>query len=240
MEHKSLRSTAGVIIVVLFAMFATHIYLLQNQIQTETTSKLLEGDDIYVDANNIDNLFIYISADEARELLSEAGEAGKFKYIFPQIDLDNIESFTIENYEIKNEDGSRVILLGIRGLPPGTKIYSNIDGTIRASSINYDDEDSQSLVIFTGKSEDFTSEFYLPYIAGPNDLAPELTGALDVTIGVPFTNIPDGGELEKEIFKEGWQMAIIINSLRTNELTNIIGGEIENILTKNGKIVMIR
>ena len=92
-----------------------------------------DGGRVEINGDEVYKYFTFVSADEARGLLAKARDRGEFAFLFPQIDLDNFDKLVIHEREMTTERGRRVALLGIEGLPADVVVYSNIDGTIRAS-----------------------------------------------------------------------------------------------------------
>lgn len=188
---------------------------------------------------DFDRYFVYVSADEARRLFAEARARGEFRFLFPQVDLSGAEHLTVESYEKESASGEKVTLLGIRGLQPDALVYSNFEGTVSAAAVEYANGDRDPLIIFTGRSGDARTEFYVPYLPGANDVPPELEGAVHVTFGATLTGIPDSRYLRGPAFPAQWQLAMIV--ARAGEAGGAIdGGALKNVLLKNGKIVMVR
>lgn len=183
--------------------------------------------------------FTYVSVNEARRLVTEARSSGEFVFLFPQIDFGDFEKLVIEEYETTTSRGTRVTILSIGGLPRDALVRSNIDGTIRASILDYEDSDMASLIIFTGEEDDFTLEFYMPYVSGENDLSGELEGVLNVAYGTPLISVASNSYLENEIFQRNSQMALIVQTNRGGEDVAASGSLLKNVLTKYGRIVMV-
>lgn len=198
-----------------------------------------DGGRVEINGDEVYKYFTFVSADEARGLLAKARDRGEFAFLFPQIDLDNFDKLVIHEREMTTSRGRHVALLGVEGLPADTVVSSNIDGTIRASVLEYDDSNIADLIIFTGDTSDFKSEFYVPYIPGENDISRELQGVIDVAFGTPLFEIADGAYLDREVFPDTWQMALVIESLTGVGGNGAVGSTLDNILTEYGKIVMV-
>lgn len=237
-DDQRLRSTAAIILVAIFAVLAAYIYYEGGySIPSQEQSS---GDILKINSKDDVVEFEYVSADEARSLLNESRARGEFKFLFPQIDLSNVDYIDIENSEITREDGKHITLLGVRGLSPDTKIYSNIDGVVRASAIFYNDSAKQPIAVFTGETDNYMSEFYIPLSRDLDDVSQELKGILEVKLGTPITDISDSQVLDKEIFPEGWQMALIVKSIGDSDSKLIDGSQLGNVLTREGRIIMIK
>lgn len=198
-----------------------------------------DGGRIEINEDEVYKYFIFVSADEARMLLTRSRDRGEFTFLFPQVDLSNFDKLIIQEREMTTSRGERVALLGIEGLPADSVISSNIDGTIRASVLEYDDSNIADLAIFTGETGDFISEFYVPFIPGENNMSSEIQGVMDVTFGTPLFEIADGAYLNRDVFPNTWQMALVIESSTGANGNGAVGSTLDNVLTKYGKIVMV-
>jgi len=145
----------------------------------------------------------------------------------------------IQENETTTSKGARVTILSIGGRPGDATIHSNIDGTIQASILDYANSDKTSIVIFTGEADDFTSEFYLPYVPGKSNLSGEIEDTINVAYGTPLISVAGNSYLENEIFPRNSQLAMILQDNRGGEDVITSGSLLGNVLTRYGKIVMV-
>lgn len=236
-EDTGNTTTKWIIAVAVVVVVAGVLYFLFGQAKPFETAR--ESGRIEINRGEEYKYFTYVSADTALGLLNDARASGDPVYLFPQIDFGDFEKLVIRERDVATSRGGNLTILSIGGLPPDAVVRSNINGTVRASVLNYESADAVSLVIFTGNDNGQTSEFYLPYVPGENDIAEEFQGIVDVAFGTPLIDIAGETYLENEIFPENSQLALVIKSIESAGVGGGRAGGLDNVLTRLGKIVMV-
>ena len=240
-KNRQEQNILPIAIAIVFILLMAYLYRDMGFVSEE--NKIGDPGIVEVDSPDGKITFEYVSVEEARRLLDEARSRGEFKFLFPQIDLNGIDYINIENTKVTASDGSEIVLLGLSKLTRATEISSNIDGTIRASQIYYEEGvlENTPLTIFTTEAEDYVAELYVPIAPLLNsETSREFRGGSEVSLGDEITLIPEEVGLKKEIFPDDWQVALIIKTITGDEEGEINGSSLENILTRNGNIIMVK
>jgi len=190
----------------------------------------------------INDYFVFVSADEAAELRAESVKRGENKILFPQIDIDlgNGDSLIVK--EVNSEiEGAPFRFITIKGLPSGVKIYSSTGGNIRGDVVS----SGSSLYAWVKEvwEEENNVDVMLTYISAI-DLGVEKNTVFsrdmdevysDIDLGEQFANLLTDSPLPSEIISGGVQIAVAV-----------AGGDgsytkfnLKDVLTYRGKIVMI-
>jgi hypothetical protein len=185
-----------------------------------------------------ENYFTFVSADEARKMLSDAETAGHFRFLMPQF---SIPSTGLKGLVIRNEtidlEGVQTKFLLISGLPAGTVIYSNSDKFGQGGISTGDD----AFAWFRTKNigEEIMTTLYAPasllvradkkvFLSPIDDVFREMS------LGSPILSLITDVSLSEDLFPASSQVAFYISKGEDNSLAGL-----GNLLTKNGKIVMV-
>lgn len=198
-----------------------------------------------VEQKSWDKYFIYLSAEEIRSALLEIKQKGEFKILFPQFSFPSGEERTddisfgnlmrssaLEESFFSHDAGSAFLVLS--GFPRDTVFYSISDATIKTVKIPFESEFGSSVTVFQAQSGDLKWELY---VAGEISLEKAMIGTERiVSVGTPLFVLKDYQSIPDSVFGDsGFQIAF---AAVKNE--NYEAADLKNILTKNGKIVMLK
>lgn len=180
--------------------------------------------------------FIFVSKEEAGELLKKSYEKGEIKYLLPQFRTKGITKLTFQIREVDNPSGagSKLTYLLVQGLPKQTLFYAAFDGQIRPEIMNAEKPYFQLIGMTPGM---------MPIMAlpCPNKNAKEIIlGKFnewhETELAKPIIRLETDELLDAKIFPGNWQMALIIKK----EGDDFTGASFKNLLMKNNKIVMVK
>jgi len=201
---------------------------------------LLSGKLEVASEQEINDYFVFLPAEEVKTLLSESGG----KYLFPQVEflLASGESLTVKSEDV-SVDNTQFKFLTISGLSSGAKIYSTGGGIVRGGVVpNGTDsyawmkearaEEGNNETIFTifpiSDTEAISSLTFSAEIAenmySPVEYGDQLASLLTDNV-IPESWVPGGADIAVAIAGE-------------DGVYTKLG--LENILTKDGRIVMIQ
>jgi len=180
--------------------------------------------------------FVFVSKEEAGELLKKSYEKGEIKYLLPQFRTKGITQLTFQIREVDNPSGagSKLAYLLARGLPKQTLFYANFDGQIRPEIMNPEKPYIQLLGMTPGMMPMMT----LP--CRDQNAKEIILGRLnewhETELAKPIIRLETDEFLDAKIFPGNWQITLIIKK----EGDDFTGASLKNLLLKDGKIVMVK
>ena len=190
-------------------------------------------------ASDKDDYFTFVSADEAVKMLSDADTAGNPKFLMPQFSIseNGLKGLVIRN-ETADVEGIQTKFLLISGLPAGTIVYTNSDKFGQGGISSGDDAFAWFRTRNIG--EDLMTTLYAPAsLLARSDQNVFLSPIDDVfrsmAIGTPILDLRTDVFLNEDFFPPESQVAFFISNGDDRSLADL-----KNLLTKDGKIVMLR
>ncbi len=230
---------AGIVIALMyFGPFANK--MVKGKAEAAIAENLIE----VKDKSQIADYFIELPQEEVKQLLADAKNKGEVKFLMPQFDLSITESFTVKNESIESEDKT-VEYLTVSGLPSGTEIRASIDGLI-SGGIAQRNEPYVWVRQFEGGSDDndrdntLTVMYFPAFIIPGNDFKPfsEDISAENygpILMGTKISKILSESPLDASVVPGAVSLAVAIDKEGDFE-----AAKMENLLLKNGRIVMIK
>lgn len=179
-----------------------------------------------------------VSPEEARSMLAEAKEKGEFKFLFPQFDMQGINSLSVENK--KTSPTSKVMRILISGIPVGKVFKANFDGQAWPGAVGVIPPATE----ISGKVDDNTTLVlqiprvgHNPTLIGPF-LAPDSAG-YPVTIGTPLANLETDVPLAEGYVPGGNQVSFFVRTRNPDGTYDFSKATLRNVLMKDGRIAMV-
>ncbi|MDD4930979.1 MAG: hypothetical protein PHG66_02365 [Candidatus Colwellbacteria bacterium] len=241
MKKKTILTIVAVTIAVLAAGYAIFLSPLSDMIfggakQATLEDSLAKGRIDIKSEKDMSDLFVFVSPDEARKMLLDAEGAGKFKFILPQFNPDkDVTDLSIWN-ETKDVEGRPIKFMLMSGLPVGATIYANSDKFAQGGMSSGD----PAYAWFRAKNldEDIATTLYVPgpLLAGQSVFRAGIDDIFkSIAMGTPILDIKSGSKLNEELFPKDAQIAFAISKEGDFTLADM-----KDILTKDGKIVMLK
>ncbi len=202
--------------------------------------RALSSGKMEVSANELEDYFVSLPEEEVKALLS----ASEGKFLFPQVDflITEGKSLAVEKKEA-DISGFPISFLAVSGLSSGAKIYSTGGGFVRGGTVpNGDDSYAWMKEI---REEGGTGEIMLTYFP----MSPiEAISNLTFNVGMDeemYSPVPYGSQLASLLTDNTLPESLVPGGA---SIAFAIAGddgvytklELENILTQNGRIVMVQ
>ena len=191
----------------------------------------------------INDYFVFVSADEAAKLRAESRERGEEKFLFPQVELALKASTPLIIEEINSQiEGAPFKFITVKGLPSGIKIYSSVGGDIRGDIVS--GSSSSYAWVKEVWEEENNADVMLTYIpaidlgTGDNTIFTRDMSEIysDIGLGDQFANLLTDNSLPSEIISGGTQVAVAVAG-SDGSYTKF---SLKDVLTYRGRIVMIK